>query len=180
MYCWLWWEPSMVDHVWSFLIAEVLGLSVLPNLDMGCIIPEYMMPILSAVATVQLWSLQGDYKPDVDQVVSLVTSRFIESSHISNDLSFRQKHQGVPDGSDGTSYPLTESYMLSVAEATGRIAHLPPLPCGDVYAPPERHVCCTLRSGCSYAEAIYTTPGDVYVFLRPPLLWECCWCTWKS
>jgi len=83
---------------------------------------------------------------------------------ISNDPSFRQKHPGVPDGSDGsdgTSYPLMENYTLPVAEAMGRVAHIPPLLCGDVYAPSERHVCYTLRSGCSYAEAVYTTPGDV-------------------
>jgi len=48
-------------------------------------------------------------------------------SHISNYSSFRQKHTGVPDGSDGsdgTSYPLTENYTLPVAQATGRIAYL--------------------------------------------------------
>ena len=81
---------------------------------------------------------------------------------ISNDPSFRQKHPGVldgSDGSDGTSYPLTENYTLHVAQATGRVAHVPPVLFGDVYAPSERHVCYTLRSGCSYAEAVYTTPG---------------------
>jgi len=43
------------------------------------------------------------------------------SSCISNDPSFRQKHPGVPDGSDGsdgTSYPLTENYTLPVALQT--------------------------------------------------------------
>jgi len=44
----------MVNHVWGFLIAEVLGLSARQNLDMGCIMLEYIMPILRAVATVQL------------------------------------------------------------------------------------------------------------------------------
>jgi len=42
--------------------------------------------------------------------------------NISNNSSFRQKHPGVPDGSDGyhgTKYPLTENYMLPVAQATG-------------------------------------------------------------
>jgi hypothetical protein len=42
---------------------------------------------------------------------------------ISNNSSLRQKHQGVPDGSDGsdcTSYPLTENYTLPVALLTGR------------------------------------------------------------
>jgi len=45
--------------------------------------------------------------------------------YISNNSSFRQKHPGVPDSSDGydrTLYPLTENYTLPVAPATGRIA----------------------------------------------------------
>ena len=50
--------------------------------------------------------------------------------------------------------------MLHVAQATGRVAYVPPLLCGDVYASSERHMCYTLRRGCSYAEAVYTTPGD--------------------
>jgi len=77
--------------------------------------------------------------------------------YIGNDPSFRQKHPGVPDGSDGsdgTSYPLTENYMLPVAQATGRVTHVPPLLFSDVYAQSERHVCYTLCSGCSYAEAV--------------------------
>jgi len=95
---------------------------------------------------------------------------YILQLYISNYPSFRLKHPGVPDGSDcsdGTSYPLTENYTLHVTQAMGRIAYLPPLLCGDVYASSERHVCYTLRRGCSYAEALYTTPGDVYAFLRP-------------
>jgi hypothetical protein len=35
-----------------------------------------------------------------------------------------------------------------------------------VYAPSERHVCYTLRRGCSYAVAVHTTPGDDYASLR--------------
>jgi len=104
---------------------------------------------------------QRDALEDRDGVGSLI---------ISNDPSWSQKHPGVPDGSDdsaGTSYPLTENYTLPVA-------HIPPLLYGDVNAPSERHVCYTLRRGCSYAEAVYTQPGDVYIFLRLPLLWECC------
>jgi len=83
---------------------------------------------------------------------------------ISNNSSFCQKHPGGPDGSDGsdgTSYPLMENYTLPVAQATGRIAYVPPVLCGDVNGPSEGHVCYTLRRGCSYAEAVYTTPGDV-------------------
>jgi len=88
--------------------------------------------------------------------------------HISNNSSFRQKDPGVLDGSDssdGTSYPLTENYTLPVAQATGRVAKVPPLLCSDVYGPSEGHVCYTLRRGCSYAEAVYTTPGDIKSYL---------------
>jgi len=51
---------------------------------------------------------------------------------ISNNPSVCHKHLGVPDASDGsdrTSYPLTENYMLPVAEVMGRIAYLPSLLC---------------------------------------------------
>jgi len=44
---------------------------------------------------------------------------------ISSNSTFYQKHPGVLDGSDGsdrTSYPLTEKYTLTVAQATGRVA----------------------------------------------------------
>jgi len=47
--------------------------------------------------------------------------------YISNNSSFRQKHPGVldgSDGSDGTSYPLTENYTKPVAEETGRVAYV--------------------------------------------------------
>ena len=76
---------------------------------------------------------------------------------ISNDASFRQKHPGVPDGSDGsdrTSYPLMQDFTVHFTQVTGRIAHIPPVLFHDVYAPSERHVCYTLRSGCSYAETV--------------------------
>jgi len=75
--------------------------------------------------------------------------------------------------------------MLPVAQAMGRIAYLspllrgdvyapseghvcynvPPLLCGDVYAPSDGHVYYTLRRGCSYAEAVYKTPGDITSYL---------------
>jgi len=82
--------------------------------------------------------------------------------YISNDPSFHQKHSGDPDGSDGsdgTSYPLTKNDTLHVAQAMGPAAYVPPVLFGDIYAPSERHVCYTLCSGCSYAEAVYTMPG---------------------
>ena len=47
--------------------------------------------------------------------------------YISNNASFLLKHPGVPDGSDGsdgTSNPLTENYMLPVTQAMGRVAYL--------------------------------------------------------
>jgi len=58
------------------------------------------------------------------------------SSCISNNPSFRLKHPGVPDGSDGsggTLYPLTENQTRPVAQATGRV---PYLPCGGYYTMP--------------------------------------------
>jgi len=63
---------------------------------------------------------------------------------VSNNYSFRLKHAGVPDGSDGsdgTSYPLTENYTWLVAQAMGYVAYLP---CGGYYTMPlilvMRHV----------------------------------------
>jgi len=94
--------------------------------------------------------------------------------YISNDPNFRLKHPGVPDGSDssdGTLYALTENYTLPVAQARARVAYVPPLLCCDVYTSSERHVCYTLRRGCCYAEAVYTTPGDrreAWEHLRAP------------
>ena len=49
---------------------------------------------------------------------------------MSNNPSFRLRHPGVPDGSDGcdgTSYHLTDNYTLRVTQATGRVAYLPSL-----------------------------------------------------
>jgi len=56
--------------------------------------------------------------------------------YISNNSSFRLKHTGVPDGSDGSGgilYPLTENQTRPVAWATGRVAYLP---CGGYYTMP--------------------------------------------
>ena len=53
------------------------------------------------------------------------SGNILYTTYISNNSSFRLKHPGVPDGSDGsdgTSYPLTENYTLPVAQATGRVA----------------------------------------------------------
>jgi hypothetical protein len=58
------------------------------------------------------------------------------SIYISNNPSFRLKHPGVPDGSDGSgarSYPLTENQTRPVAQAKGRVAYLP---CGGNYTMP--------------------------------------------
>jgi len=51
-------------------------------------------------------------------IILLHQKNSLDYSYISNDCSFRQKHPGVPDGSDcsdGTSYPLTENYTLPIA-----------------------------------------------------------------
>jgi len=77
---------------------------------------------------------------------------------ISNNPNVHLKYPGVPDGSDGsdgTSYALTENYTLPVTQVMGCVAYVPPLLCGDGYASSERHVCYTLHRGCSYAEAVF-------------------------
>jgi len=97
--------------------------------------------------------------------------------NISNNPSFRLKHPGVPDGSDGsggTSYPLTENQPRPVAQATGRVAYLP---CGSYYTMPliratRRVVYYARRSGvrlpllCVLKVVTYTHhPNDTYVTL---------------
>jgi hypothetical protein len=57
-----------------------------------------------------------DILSDLDDAVTLAVN------NISSNSIFRQKHPGVldgTDGSDGTSYPLTENKMLSVTQAMG-------------------------------------------------------------
>jgi len=84
---------------------------------------------------------------------------------ISNDYSFRQKHPCVPDGSDGsdgTSYPLMENFTLPVAQATGPSS----------------------LDWCSGLQVHLGAPGSTVNHCRAVwekhLLWECCWCAWKS
>jgi len=70
---------------------------------------------------------------------------------ISNNTSFRLKHPGVPDGSGGsdeTSYSLTENYTLPIAQATGRVAYLPPIRCAW-YTPHQNDKCVTLFTGAA-------------------------------
>jgi len=67
---------------------------------------------------------------------SIVIRQCSLKADISNNPSFRLKHPGVPDGSDGsggTSYPLTENQTRPVAQATCRVAYLP---CGGYYTMP--------------------------------------------
>jgi len=68
----------------------------------------------SALNSQKAWRLQ----------VKPIGSKWVYKTkrNISNNSSFCQKHPGVPNGSDGsdrTSYPLTENYMLPVTQATG-------------------------------------------------------------
>jgi len=127
--------------------------------------PQLQRPLKSYQSTALL-SIQhyDNFPPAVD--LSNVAKKTLNCHflvHISNDPNFRLKHPGVPDcsdGSDGTSYAVTENYTLPVALAMGRVAYVPPLLYGDVYTSSERHMCYTLRRGCSYAEAVYTTPGN--------------------
>jgi hypothetical protein len=71
--------------------------------------------------------------------------------YVSNNPSFRLKHPGVPDssdGSDGTSYPLTENCTLPVTPATGRVAYSPPLLCAW-YMHHQNDTCITLFAGAA-------------------------------
>jgi len=83
---------------------------------------------------------------------------------ISNNSSFCQKCPGVPDGSDGsegTSYPLTVNYTLSVPQAMGP----------------------SLLDWCSGLRVHLGAPGGTVNHCRAvweKQLWECCWCAWKS
>jgi hypothetical protein len=70
---------------------------------------------------------------------------------LSNNPSFRLKHTGVPDGSDGsdgTSNPLTENYTLPVAQATGRVAYSHPWLCAR-YTHHQNDTCVTLFAGAA-------------------------------
>jgi len=72
-------------------------------------------------------------------------------AYISNNSSFRLKNLGIPvgsEGSDGTSYHLTENYMLPVAQATGRFAYSPPLLC-TWYTHHQNDMCVTLFAGAA-------------------------------
>ena len=65
---------------------------------------------------------------------------------ISTDASFRLKHPGVQDSSDGsdrTSYRLMENYTLPVTHVTGCIAYLTPFLCGQ-YMHHHNNPCVTL------------------------------------
>jgi hypothetical protein len=71
-------------------------------------------------------------RPNTKRHNTLQRSRSYKLHSISNNVGFHLKHPGVPDGSDGsdrTSYSLTENFMTSVAQAMGRVAYLPPLLC---------------------------------------------------
>ena len=64
------------------------------------------------------------WEEDTNLTVRKLGKRMGREQYISNNPGFRLKHPGVPDGSDGsdgTSYPLTENYTLPVAQATGRV-----------------------------------------------------------
>jgi len=66
-------------------------------------------------------------RPSIMSELSKWVCQSCESKHISNNSDFRQKHPGIPygsDGSDGTSYPLTKNYTLPIAQATSRVAHV--------------------------------------------------------
>jgi hypothetical protein len=70
----------------------------------------------------KLWMLM--HCSDLEGVTWTGLDRYL-TPHISNNSSFRLKQPGVQDGSDGsdrTSYTLTENYTLPVPQAMGRIS----------------------------------------------------------
>jgi len=80
----------------------------------------------------------------------------LNTKNISLICSFRQKHPGVPDGSDssdGISYPLTENYTLPVAQATGRVAYVL-LYIVVIFMHHQKDTCVTLFAGA----AVMLTP----------------------
>jgi hypothetical protein len=103
-------------------------------------------------------------------VIQLALGAFMSSlgvngrtKSISNNYSFRLKHPGVLDGSDGsggTSYPLTKNYTLPVAQATGRVAEHLGAPATNLGAS---------GSTSNHSRAFWEKH-----------LWERCWCAWNS
>jgi len=80
------------------------------------------------------------------------------SGSISNNSNFRQKHPGVPHGShgsDGTMYPLTENYMLPVAQGTGRVAYVL-LSFVVTLTHHQKNTCVTLFAGAAVMLRLFT------------------------
>jgi len=72
-------------------------------------------------------------------------------NNMSNNSSFRQKHPGVPDGCDGsdrTSYPLTDNYTLPVNQATGHVAYVL-LSFVLMFTDHQKDTCVTLFAGAA-------------------------------
>jgi len=70
---------------------------------------------------------------------------------ISNSPSVRLEHPVDLDCSDGShkpGYPLTENYILPVAQGTGHIAYSPPLLCAW-YTHHQSDTCVTLLAGAA-------------------------------
>jgi hypothetical protein len=74
-----------------------------------------------------------------------------EQSYISNNSSFRLKHPGVLDGSDGlggTMYPLMEYYTPPVGQVPGHVVYSPPL-LSARYAHHQKNMCVSLFAGAA-------------------------------
>jgi len=81
-----------------------------------------------------------------------------EPTWISNCTRVREKHPGVPgspEGSDGTLYPLTQNYMLLVAQATGRIAYIL-LYLVVMFTHHQKDTCVTLFAGAAVMRMPFT------------------------
>jgi len=83
------------------VVITVGGISIATE----AVVAEGMAPSVLQIGVGVEWRL----------VAAVVVDRDAMTPCISNNSSFRLKHPGVPDGSDGsdgTSYPLTENYTL--------------------------------------------------------------------
>jgi len=90
-------------------------------------------------------------------------------------IKVHQQQLQVPSGTPGCSrrlWWLWQNLVPSDGELSatrrpgdGSCCIRTPSVCRDVYTPSDGHVCYTLCRGCTYAEAIYTMPGNVKPYL---------------
>jgi len=128
------WSP--LRQLWIPVHRHIWDVHSPSELSPWTLIPWYIQNCMACSCSLDIYVLL--------RLLRLKNSRII----ISN-ASFRLKRPGVPDGSDGsdrTSYTLTENYTHPIAQATGRLAYLPPLGC-TWYTHHQNDTCVTLFTG---------------------------------